>query len=149
MIKIRIHKFIIISGLCWILDIAITYILIEAGAQVFVSNMIGATFAVILVFITSQYHVFYTEGRISICNFMKYCIFQSVTVPTASYIIQMIYLTMLDDNISHFLRVFLGIGVILPNSLTAIVAKIILTPITLFINYVFMGWILEKKISLY
>lgn len=143
----RLHRFAIISGLGWLIDLSVMTLLVAAGVSIFVANLISAGIAITFVFFAAQNRIFAGIGGFLYAKFAIYLFYQALAVPLASGLIH---------ELAHFF-LSAGLGDLYPVSLLAlpirtalvsIVAKVIVTPLTLYSNFVFMGWLVERRISL-
>ena len=126
-------KFFGISGIGWCLDFSVYIFLTQKlNWPVFQSNYISSILAVSLVFYVSTRKIFKeSTSKISIRS--KYLI----------YLIYQILLLSLVSILGQYLSTCLGtLG--LHSNITKILAKIIITPITMIINFVVMKIMVEK-----
>lgn len=145
---LRLHRFTIISGIGWLLDLSVMSLLVWAGLEVFAANLIGATLAITFVFFAAQNRIFINEGGFLYGKFAAYALFQSMAVPLASLAIHALNGVLVASG-----WVEAGVLAVMPSLLamvpvaTAILAKGLVTPATLYGNFVFMGWLLERRLS--
>ena len=122
-----------ISGIGWCIDVGI-YMLLNQWMEAVYANLISATVGVSFVFWVSTRKTFYKNlNRISIRG--KYCIYliyQCCAITVASFVIGMIKNMLL----------YYG-GEILINY-SNILAKIMVTPFTMILNFLFMKLLIEK-----
>ncbi len=126
-------KFFGISGIGWCLDFSVYIFLTQKlNWPVFQSNYISSILAVSLVFYVSTRKIFKeSTSKISIRS--KYLI----------YLTYQILLLSLVSILGQYLSTYLGtLG--LYSNITKILAKIIITPITMIINFVVMKIMVEK-----
>ena len=126
-------KFFGISGIGWCLDFSVYIFLTQKlNWPVFQSNYLSSILAVSLVFYVSTRKIFKeSTSKISIRS--KYLI----------YLIYQILLLSLVSILGQYLSTCLGtLG--LHSNITKILAKIIITPITMIINFVVMKIMVEK-----
>ncbi len=133
----RLSRFTILSGIGWMIDVSLTLGLVSAGLAVVFANAIGATAAVTFVYITAQRHVFrLNPGRLSASErFGAYVLYQVVAITVASVLIGAVA------------WILAGVLAELSPTLIAAIAKIVITPLTLYSNFLFMGWLLEGRLA--
>lgn len=118
-------KFTAVSGIGWFIDISLFYSLIwYFNLNTLYANLIGAFVAVTLVFFVSIHKVFIKGKSILLNKFLVYLFYQVVSISLFSKII---------DWLSHVI-----LFITIDSVSAAMASKIILTPITLIINYIFM-----------
>lgn len=143
MIKIkRILKqfinFILISGTGWIIDFIVFYFLAnKLNFHVGCSNLLSAIPAVTFVFMLSTNKIFANNNsRLTIkTKYFIYFIYQLILVSCVSILGQYLY-----DLFSSSLLIT---GTLIAINLK-VFAKLCITPITIFINFVVMKFLLEK-----
>lgn len=144
----RIHRFTIISGIGWIIDMTVMASLVGFGAWVFLANLVGATLALTFVFFVAQNRVFVSDGGFAYRKFAAYSLFQMMAVPLASLAIH----GLTDSLLSLGLNNWSLLATLVPAEqlrlvIISVFAKGIVTPLTLYSNFVFMGWLLERRVS--
>lgn len=123
-----------LSGIGWILDfctyIGLGFVSEKHGLNNVVSSWVGVTF----VFIFATRKVFQNNSRISLrWKYLIYILYQCVLIFLVSKL-----LTVIDAAIvSH-------IQVALIQSFSAIIAKLLVTPITMVLNFLVMKGIIER-----
>ncbi|CAK0743276.1 GtrA-like protein [uncultured Gammaproteobacteria bacterium] len=143
----RVHRFAIISGCGALIDSGVLATLVWRGGPIFWSSIIGASIGITFSFVFSQGLIFIHQHRFMWAKFLGYCVFQSLLIPVASVLVQVLAITL--DN-SGWLTLLLGgllPGTLLELAFASVVAKGLCMPITLYINYLFMGWLLERQIT--
>lgn len=146
---IRIHGFVLISGMGWLLDLAIMTSLTAAGMPVFLANCVSAGIAVSFVFLIAQRRTFVHDGSWIIGKFAAYALYNAIAILLASLAIAALAHTVFEPILATFASVVSL--VVDPNwrlALASILAKVAVTPLTLYANFLFMGWLLEGKASL-
>jgi len=133
----RLSHFTVLSGIGWCIDFGLMLLLVSNELPVFASNAVGAVAATIFVYITAQRHVFkLAENRLGgSTRFMAYAGYQAIVILIASFLIDaaagiLAETSLVDDP-----------------TLAAAVAKISVTPLTLYSNFLFMGWLVEGRLS--
>lgn len=132
----KIWKFVAVSGTGWIIDVGIYICLIRyMDSTPLYANVISAAVAVTFVFFVSVYKIFLKQrGRYVFVGLSIYLVYQAVSIFLFSYLI--------DGATQIFIYHHLFLQGISP-----ILAKFIITPITLATNYFFMR-LLTAKIML-
>lgn len=115
-----IFKFAVVSGSGWLIDFTIFTFLNLIGFPVWLSNFLGATIAVVFVFFVSVRKVFQYGGGYLFNKLIKYVIYQIVAITVASLLIDFI---------------------VMQFDITPLFAKVIVTPLTFYANFLFMGYI--------
>lgn len=131
-------KFILISGTGWIIDLVIYYILSnKLNFSVGISNFISAIPAITFVFTISTKRVFENnKNKITIKQkYIIYFIYQMLLISLVSIVAQIIFN---KGQQSVFLKYFL-----IEDNLKLII-KLLITPITIIINFFVMKILSEK-----
>ena len=123
-----------LSGIGWILDFSIYTILGLVNSNVIVNNIISSWVGVTFVFIFSTHKIFKNNSKISLK--WKYLIYLSYQV------ILIFLISNLLGYIDDFIVLHIGYSAIVKFS--NIIAKIIVTPVTMLLNFIFMKSIIEK-----
>ena len=135
-IRERAIKFIFTSGIGWILDFGIYIILTKHfGWEVLYANFCSAIPSITFVFIVSTSKIFKNkQTKLSLpYKYLIYFIYQMILIISVSYIGQVLYGVFIN---------FVKIPFVL--SYLKIFIKIIITPITLLLNFLFMNILIEK-----
>ena len=129
-------SFILVSGIGWIFDFT-TYLILTNifDLNVMISNMISAIPALTYVFAMSSKRIFKNENsKVSLkFKYIIYFVYQIILVTTVSFIAGFLY-----DYV---------IGIITINILIKymkLIVKIIITPITMLLNFIIMKNLIEK-----
>ena len=131
---LQILKFIGFSGIGWCLDFILYTILAFCGVNLFWANIAGAVLGVSFVFISSTRYIFKNDGQVPLwIKYFLYLIYQAILVTCVSYILVRINAFLLN-NISAYIA---------PNYI-AILSKIIITPITMVLNFIVLKNLVEK-----
>lgn len=120
-----IFKFAVVSGSGWLIDFSIFTFLNFIGFPVWLSNFLGATTAVIFVFFVSVRKVFQYGGGYLLDKLIKYVIYQILAITVASMLIDFI---------------------VMQFDITPLIAKVIVTPLTFYANFLFMGYITSGRL---
>jgi putative flippase GtrA len=150
MIGERLSRFTLISGGGWLLDVGVMLGLVAAGTSPFVANLIGALCGVSSVFVLAQRRVFTTlgGGGVRWRLFLPYLCWQAVAIPAASALVALI------ANVAAGAAEIPAawFAVVSPVTISAAViaagvAKVAVTPLTLYANFVFSGWLMERRVA--
>ena len=143
--SVRLPKFAVISGFGWLLDVGILYSLVSLGSDVFYANCISAGTAVTFVFFASQRSLFEFNRRSLSKSFLLYVLWQVVMVVLASFAVDALA-TALPRGVSA-LGIPRYLGLDTPPATMTLIAKILVTPATMYLNFIFMSWLLEARVS--
>lgn len=116
-------RFGLVSGMGWLIDFCFFVSLGWLGA----ANMVGASVAVLFVFVASVRHVFEYEGGYLVGKLIAYIVYQAIAILAASLLI---------DALTHWA------------GLAPVLAKILVTPLTFYANFQFMSLITTGKLRL-
>lgn len=131
----QIVKFIGISGIGWILDFLLFNCLIFVVPKASIANMISSLAGVCFVFCVSTKNTFkQREGGIPIkWKFFVYIVYQIILIILISQLLELIKL---------------GLEIVLFETIlvkfVAVMAKILVTPITMSLNFIVMKFLIEK-----
>lgn len=120
-------RFGLVSGIGWLVDFCLFVSLGLLGAPVWAANMVGASVAVLFVFLASVRHVFEYEGGYLVGKLIAYIVYQAIAILAASLLI---------DALTHWF------------GLAPVLAKILVTPLTFYANFQFMSLITTGKLRL-
>ncbi len=136
------HKYLImqaigffgLSGIGWIIDMSIFTFLTFLNTNVIIANIISATTAVTFVYIFSTRKIF--ENKNENLNLKKkylfYLVYQIVMILFSSFIIQII---------AKQLEL---VTIVYIKKYAKLIGKILFTPFTMIINFIFMKLLIEK-----
>lgn len=130
-------RFIGISGVGWILDFSLYTILTMCfNWEVFFSNCLSSIPAVTLVFFVSTKKIFEnSEGKISVRGkYWIYLIYQALLLLEVSYV---------GQYLSQRITQILILTDIIP-ALSKIISKLLITPVTMILNFFVMKFLTEK-----
>ena len=131
---LQLLKFMGISGIGWCLDFILYTILAFLGVNLFCANACGAVLGVSFVFIFSTRYIFKNERKIPLwAKYFIYVIYQVVLIIIISKIL-VIIASFLLANSPQFLN----------EKFSAILAKILITPLTMICNFIVLKNIIEK-----
>lgn len=128
-------QFIGISGIGWIIDFTIFNLLNLKFETVSINNMISSLVAVCFVFMTSTRKTFVPkETGIDIrLKFIVYVVYQVVLILLISQLLKILAVLL-----------FSWLGSIISSNLAAMIAKIIVTPVTMTMNFIVMKLLIER-----
>ncbi len=130
----QVLRFIGLSGIGWILDF-FTYIgLGNISENLIINNIISSWVGVTFVFAFATRKVFTNKGSIPLrWKYVVYLLYQCVLI---------YFISRLLDILNSAITYYLQIGILL--MLSPIIAKILVTPVTMILNFFVMKGIIEK-----
>ena len=134
-----------LSGIGWILDFSMFVFLSRFSSNLVLNNTISSWVGVTFVFYTATRHVFQNDGGNLYLKYVVYLMYQILLIYTISKLLVLIN-ALLN---SIFVEYFINSSFLLPSSFLAflpVVAKIIVTPITMILNFIVMKGIVEKGV---
>lgn len=127
-------RFVGLSGIGWILDFCTYTVLGRFSGNLVVNNVISSWVGVTFVFLFATRKVFQNNSRISLkWKYVIYLLYQCVLIFLVSLLLQKV-----DAAITKWVTIELV------QSYSAILAKIIITPITMTLNFFVMKGVIEK-----
>lgn len=124
--------FIGVSGLGWLLDFTLYTLLAFCAVPLFWCNVLGALAGISFVFVFSNRYIFKGHSRIPLWGkYMLYVMYQIVLVYSVSLLLVWVHGALLESGL-------------LPQASLAIVAKLLITPITLVLNFLVLKNLIEK-----
>lgn len=127
-------KFVGLSGIGWVLDFFIYTFLGLLSSNVIVNNMISSWVGVTFVFIFATRKVFQNNNKNSLkWKYFIYIAYQIVLIFFVSKLLGIVNEVMVSN-----------IHIEMVNKFSAIISKILVTPITLVINFIVMKGVIEK-----
>ncbi|HEX8513074.1 MAG TPA: GtrA family protein [Allosphingosinicella sp.] len=145
--KVRLHGFALISGLGWLMDFGLFTILAHNGLDLFIANILGATAAVAFVFVTARRLIFRNLKRPLAAAIAAYVLWNFVAILLASAAIDSLAALLLSSGILSGMVVSASSGWFTLAQIVPPAAKILVTPLTMYSNYVAMGVIIERRFS--
>ena len=147
---VRLSAFAVLSGIGWLIDFSIFNFLVANHHSNLKSNIISASVAVAFVFITARRWIFLNHVGHLRWTIGKYIVWNCLAITAASYLLK---LTASGLNHLDFHDIIVQFGPIsaLPiskNILVSNAAKLLVTPLTMYANFIAMGYIFERKVSL-
>ena len=145
---VRVHAFALISGIGWLIDFTLFNLLAIAGVSLFLANLVGAGVAVSLVFVAGRRFIFRDSRTALPLAIAAYVAWNIAAILLASQAVAMLGLLLAQATIlmpaAHVLS---SLGLALdPLYLVPACAKIAVTPVTMYLNYLAMGVIIEQRI---
>lgn len=127
-------EFVGLSGIGWLLDFG-TYSFIGLFSKnLFINNIISSLVGVTFVFVFATRHVFQNDGGISLkWKYVIYILYQCILIFCISKLL---------DMINTAIVAYVAIAVL--NKFSAILSKILVTPITMILNFFVMKGVIEK-----
>lgn len=127
-------RFIGLSGIGWILDFCTFFLLGKISTNIVMNNTISSWVGVTFVFIFATRKVFEDNSKIPL--FLKYIIYLLYQV------VLIFFISKLLNVINDFIVAKITIDLIVRYS--SILAKILVTPITMILNFIVMKAVIEK-----
>lgn len=127
-------KFVGLSGIGWVLDFFIYTFLGLLSSNVVVNNMISSWVGVTFVFIFATRKVFQNNNKNSLKRkYFIYIAYQIVLIFFVSKLLAIVNEVMVSN-----------IHIEMVDKFSAIISKVLVTPITLVINFIVMKGVIEK-----
>lgn len=133
----KLFRFILVSGAGWGIDFAIYTVLVKLFFQgVFIANCISSLLAITFVFFIATRKVFESNsGRLSLrSKYLLYIMYQIILILFISWLA-----AVLNRELSSFFHNF-----ILIKENTELVSKVMITPVTMILNFIVMKYLVEK-----
>jgi putative flippase GtrA len=122
--------FVLVSGIGWLFDLSIFYILLTSfGMKPHLVNVISASCAAMFVFLVSQRLVFNVKKCLPI-DFFFYLLYTEINI-----IIWAIFIDFVSKNLAFFMDIVMS----------AMLAKLIATPLSLLSNYFVVSRLLKTR----
>jgi putative flippase GtrA len=145
----RISSFTLLSGVGWCIDFLLFNCLVSIGHSYLTSNLISASVAVTFVFLTSRKWVFRNHvGSLKVATF-QYIIWNVFAITVASQFLGGIASVLESIDLRHVsqLIVWMTGEHLAERSLVSNLAKVLVTPFTMYANFVAIGYIIERRLS--
>lgn len=127
-------KFIGLSGIGWILDFMLYTILGFIIENLFFNNLISSWFGVTFVFLFSTRVLFQNHSRIKLkWKYLLYLLYQCILIYLVSKVLV---------KVNQYILIEVNIERI--KNFSSIISKIVITPITMILNFGIMKGIIEK-----
>lgn len=126
------------------MDVTIYTILTNIGLHVILSNIISSTVAVTYVYITSTKKLFKNESKISLkVKYIMYIGYQICMILLSSYVVYLISSWLLKTLPNMDINNLKGLLDFVVEH-AKLSAKILVTPFTMVINFIFMKFLIER-----
>lgn len=133
-ILIQAVEFVGLSGIGWILDFTVFTVMGFLCGNVIINNVISSWVGVTFVFLFATRKVFKNNSRISLkWKYLIYLCYQLILI---------LLISKLLGYVNNFVRNTVSVALIVRFS--AIIAKILVTPITMVLNFIVMKNVIEK-----
>ena len=127
-------KFFGLSGIGWILDFTTYTILGFFSDNLVINNMVSSWVGVSFVFVFATRKVFQNHSKIALkWKYLIYLLYQCILIFFTSKLLNIINVAILSNTDIELLHRF-----------SAIISKILITPITMILNFLIMKGIVEK-----
>ena len=127
-------KFFGLSGIGWLLDCVVYAIIGVYSANLLVNNIISSWAGVTIVFIFATRQVFKNNSKIPLYwKYLIYILYQCILIFTISKLLNIIN-SLIVENIDW----------VIVGSFAPIIAKVLVTPITMILNFFMMKGIIER-----
>jgi len=145
---VRVHAFALISAIGWLIDFTIFNLLVVAGSALFAANLAGAGVAVSLVFVAGRRFIFRDARTPLPTAVTAYVVWNVIAVLLASWAVDLLGRLLAMPHVTGTVQHAVGdLGLsIQPVYLIAPVAKVAVTPVTMYLNYLAMGMIIERRL---
>lgn len=148
---VKLPAFVVISGTGWLIDFTVFNVLVALSLPIFSANLCGATCGVSFVFFAGRQFIFRevrTGIRTAILCYTGWnvvaILLMSLAIATLGHALAGPSVQLPAQHFLDSLRVPLRAG-----SLAPVVAKMALTPVSMYLNFVAMGVILERRLHLF
>lgn len=148
---LKLPAFTLLSGIGWCIDFVIFNCLVTVGHSYFVSNLTSAAVAVTFVLITARRWIFRDHAASLPVVVAKYVIWNIVAVTAASFLIQLIATGLESVDLSGITAAIGHVTGAVPNkkAIVSNMSKLLVTPITMYANFLAVGYIVERRFSFY
>ena len=127
-------RFFGLSGIGWLLDFGTYTLLGFASPNLVLNNIISSWIGVTFVFLTATKKVFQNDSRIPLkAKYVIYLVYQCVLIYLISKLLGWVNAVLLANISWKFVQHF-----------STVIAKIVVTPITMILNFLVMKEIIEK-----
>lgn len=148
---LRLSSFTILSGIGWCIDFAIFNLLVALGHSGFAANLVSATVAVTFVLVMARRWIFHDHVETLGRTVARYAAWNVVAITVASLAIRLI-MAALERFDWTGVAAWAGTAAGHPVATAALVAnlaKIMVTPFTMYANFVATGYIIERRLRFY
>ncbi len=145
--QVRLHGFALISGIGWLIDFGLFTLLAYGGVDLFLANLIGAATAVTFVFVTARRFIFRDLKRPLAHAIAAYVLWNLFAVLLASIAVDRVAELLSSSGLVSDALAAFPAGWATASRIVPPLAKILVTPVTMYANYVAMGVITERRFS--
>jgi len=129
-------SFAAISGTGWLIDMGLTMASVQLGLSPFFGSAIGAATAVTFVYVVSRLFVMGDRQIGGATDFALYVVWQVVAIAAASALVAAL---------AHLLAPLVAaIGTLDALAVASGLAKVLVTPLTLIANFLFLRWLTTR-----
>lgn len=148
---LKLPGFTLLSGVGWCLDFVIFNVLIGLGLTYFGSNLISATCAVTFVLITARRWIFRNHVASLHSVVVKYVLWNIFAVTAASYLVATVASGLDTLDLGPLFTSLAYFADAAPDRVFVVsnIAKLLVTPLTMYANFVMVGYIVERRVSFY
>jgi putative flippase GtrA len=148
---LKLPTFTLVSGVGWCLDFLIFNGLVALGISYFVSNLCSAAVAVTFVLITARRFIFRNHAERLRVVVAKYVVWNILAVAAASFLISLVANGLESSQIATLVFAIVEVD---PSrgettALVANLAKLLITPLTMYANFLMASYIIERRFSFY
>jgi putative flippase GtrA len=147
MSSLRFPLFFLVSGVGWVLDVIFSTTLVQVGLSPFTASMIGAAAAVTFVYVMSRLSIFAQKTVGTWGEYLLYIVWQVIAISAASLFVATLAVW-IEPKVAVFASsVSERLDLAFPNALALAmgVGKVLVTPLTLTANFLFMRWLTERR----
>jgi putative flippase GtrA len=144
---VRLHGFALISGIGWLIDFGLFTLLAYGGVDLFLANLAGAATAVTFVFVAARRFIFRDLKRPLASAVTAYVLWNLFAVLLASIAVDRVADLLSSSRLVGDVIESLSAGWATAGRIVPPLAKILVTPATMYANYVAMGVITERRFS--
>ena len=148
---LRLSSFTLLSGVGWCIDFAIFNVLVSRGFTSFAANLSSASVAVTFVLIIARRWIFRHHVETLPMTIFWYAAWNAAAIPAASLGLKAVSAGLLQVDWGQA-KLLAGTGLDHPiayRMLIANFAKIVITPFTMYANFVATGYIIERRMRFY
>ncbi|QGN56107.1 hypothetical protein GKE62_17710 [Novosphingobium sp. Gsoil 351] len=148
---LKLPAFTLLSGIGWCIDFVIFNYLVALDHTYFASNLVSAAVAVSFVLITARHWIFRNHVESLHGVVVKYVLWNVVSVTAASFFVQITASGLEQIDLSGIASATGHVTGMTPNRVTIVsnLSKLLVTPITMYANFLAVGYIVERRFSFY
>lgn len=131
----QIIRFVGVSGIGWILDFLVYTVLGSVSENVVLNNIISSWIGVTFVFNVATRKIFKNNSKISLkWKYLIYIVYQMVLI---------LLISRLLGHVNQFIILHMGVAQLI-SRISIIISKIVVTPITMVLNFIVLKNVIEK-----